>query len=86
MECGVDYGATWISKEHSCMLGMLREFGIQVFPQYFDGLTIYGIKPGKYSEVESLIDHYKNYKKEIQHLLDKIDSIKASFNAIVEQE
>ena len=63
MDVMVDYGATWVSKDHSCMLRMLREFGIQTFPQYFDGMTIYGIKPGKYSVVESLIDYYKNYKK-----------------------
>lgn len=79
MNIRVDYGATWVSKEHKYLLHLLKELGIHTYPQYFDGLTIYGTSPGKYSRVESVTDFYKNYKTEIRHLLDKIDSIKVSF-------
>lgn len=42
----IEYGATWISQEHVFMLRMLKEFKIGVFPQYYDGLSIYGKHPG----------------------------------------
>lgn len=79
----VDYGATWISLEHKLMLKMVRDLGIQTYTQYFDGLTIYGVDPDKYEKVESLTDYYKNYKKDIQKLLDKIDAIKTSFETLI---
>ena len=58
---------------------------IQTYSQYFDGLTIYGVDYDKYEKVESLTDYYKNYKKEIHKLLNKIDAIKTSFETLVEQ-
>lgn len=81
----VDYGATWISLEHKLMLQMVKDLGIQTYTQYFDGLTIYGVGPDNYEKVESLTDYYKNYKKDIQKLLDKIDAIKTSFETLIEQ-
>jgi monoamine oxidase len=44
----IEYGATWISQEHTFMLRILKEFKIRVFPQYYDGLSIYGKEAGKY--------------------------------------
>lgn len=55
----IEYGATWISQEHTFMLRILKEFKIRVFPQYYDGLSIYGKEPGKYQEVRTLNEHYQ---------------------------
>ena len=68
------------------MLRMLKEFKIRSFPQYYDGLTIYGKQLGKYEEVRTLTEHYKNHETEIQNLIDKIDSIKAEFKEIKQAE
>ena len=61
---------------------MLKEFKIGLFPQYYDGLSIYGKQPGQYEEVRTLNEHYKDYEAEIQHLLNKIDEIKEQFKEI----
>lgn len=58
------------------MLKILKEFKIRVFPQYYDGLSIYGKEPGKYEEVRTLTEHYKDNENDIQVLLDKIECIK----------
>lgn len=76
LDTPIEYGATWISQEHEFMLKILKEFKIRVFPQYYDGVSIYGNEPGNYEEVRSLNEHYKSHEGEIQKLLDRIDEIK----------
>lgn len=44
----VEVGATWISKEHSYILKMMEDYEISLFPQYSDGLVIYGVNQEKY--------------------------------------
>jgi archaellum component FlaC len=64
------------------MLKILKEFKIRLFPQYYDGFSIYGKEQGKYEEVRTLNEHYKDHENEIQKLLDKIESIKEEFKSI----
>lgn len=59
----IEYGATWVSQEHEYVLKMLKEFKIKVFPQYYDGLVIYGREPGKYDEIRSVNEHYKGFEQ-----------------------
>lgn len=54
LDTPIEYGATWISQEHEFMLKILKEYKIRVFPQYYDGVSIYGNEPGNYEEVRSL--------------------------------
>ena len=72
METPYECGATWVSKDHSYLIRKMKEYGLQLYPQYFDGLNIYGIEEGKYSHVESIGDYFKNFKKELGYLIDKI--------------
>jgi hypothetical protein len=68
----VEVGATWISKEHAFILKMMQDYEISLFPQYSDGLVIYGVNEKKYERVETLTEFYKKYQKQVVTLVNKI--------------
>lgn len=64
------------------MLKILKEFKIRAFPQYYDGVTIYGKRPGCFEEVRSLSEHYISYEAEIKQLLERIENIKSELTEV----
>jgi hypothetical protein len=42
---------------------MIQDYELSLFPQYSDGLSIYGVNKNKYEKVETIADFYKKYQK-----------------------
>lgn len=56
LQVPIEYGATWIGSNHQYMKNLCKQLHIKLFPQFKQGLSIYGIQNERYTDFDKLYD------------------------------